>query len=157
MTEYDINYIQRTADYYRAQGYTSDYEWASHEQTPFQKLNKALSKSRIALITTSMPDSSVAKKLRTVVSIPVTPIPTAMYTDDLSWDKDNTHTDDVASFLPIEQMLRLKQEGVIGELTPNFYCVPTEYSGRNTIEKDAVEILAHCKADNVDLALLVPL
>jgi len=35
--------------------------------------------------------------------------------------------------------------------------VPTDYSQRRTIEQDAPQILARCREDGVDVALLVPL
>ena len=157
MTKYDVGYIQRTRDYYRAQGYTTDYQWAHYQETPFTGLTRPLAESRIAIISTAMPSDQVAKKLRTVVSAPVEPPPQSLFTDDLSWDKENTHTDDLPSFLPIEQLTQLAREKVIGELAPRFHCVPTEYSKRNTIETDAPEILRRCQQDKVDLALLVPL
>ena len=44
----------------------------------------------------------------------------------------------------------------IGELAPRFFGAPTNRSHRVTLETDAPEILARCKADNVDAAVLVP-
>jgi len=35
--------------------------------------------------------------------------------------------------------------------------VPTDYSQRRTIEQDAPEVLARCREDAADVALLVPL
>ena len=84
-------------------------------------------------------------------------VPRFLFTDHLSWDKDNTHTRDIPSFLPIGQLQQLVDEGVVGELGPRFYCVPTEYSKRNTREADAPRILELCQQDQIDLALLVPL
>jgi hypothetical protein len=157
MTNLDINYMKRSRDYYRAQGYATDYEWAHFEDVPFTRPIKPLSESRIAIVTTAMPNGQIPKKLRTVSSAPVQPPPDSMHTADLSWDKINTHTRDVPSFLPIEQIGLLKAEGVIGELADNFYSVPTDYSKRNTQETDAPEILELCRHDQVDIALLVPL
>ncbi len=153
----DISYMQRTRDYYRAQGYSKDYHWAHHEDAPYAAPRKALSESRIALITTAMPQSHRSVQGRKLVSVPCVPVPDAMFTDNLSWDKENTHTRDVASFLPIEQMLQLENEQVIGSLVPRFHCVPTEYSIRNTVENDAPEIVRRCQEDKADLALLIPL
>ena len=34
--KYDVPYMQRTRDYYRAQGYDKDYEWAYHADTPLR-------------------------------------------------------------------------------------------------------------------------
>ncbi len=147
----------RTRDYYRAQDYGSDYQWAHHSDVPFASLTKPVSESRVVVITTSMPDDEVSKKMRCVVSTPCVPAPRAMFTDDLSWDKEFTHTNDVPSFLPIEQLQQLEKEGVIGALATRFHSVPTEYSKRNTVENDAPELMARCQQDEVDLAVLVPL
>ena len=157
MEKYDIGYMERTRQYYRAQGYTTDYEWAHYEEVPFTRPEKPLSESRIAIVTTTMPRVSEHKSDRDVEAVPVNPIPDSMFTDHLSWDKENTHTRDIPSFLPIDQLLQLTDEGVIGGLGPRFYCVPTDYSKRNTREADAPRILAMCKQDQIDVALLVPL
>lgn len=153
----DVSYINRTRDYYRAQGYTTDYLWAHFDTTPFTRLKKPLSESRIGVITTSMPDTEADRADRRVRSTACEPIPRSMYTEELSWHKSMTHTDDVASFLPLAQLNKLKEEGVIGSLASRFHSLPTEYSQRNTIEKDAPELLARCRQDEVDIAILVPL
>jgi hypothetical protein len=80
-----------------------------------------------------------------------------MYTEELSWDKKATHTNDIASFLPLEQLEILAAEGFIGSVSPRFHCLPTEFRQKTTLEKDAPEILARCKKDKADLAILVPL
>ena len=157
MTGTDIPYMQRTRDYYRAQGYTSDYQWAHHTKTDFTELKKPLKASRVAVVTTSMPDTSMGKKMRTVTITPCMPPPSSMFTDELSWDKENTHTHDVPSFLPIEQLAALDSQGDVGSLSPRFFSLPTEYSQRNTSEIDAPIVLQECRKDKVDLALLVPL
>ena len=57
---------------------------------------------------------------------------------------------------PLPQLLRLEREGRIGEVAPRFFGAPTNRSHRVTIETDAPEILARCRADKVDAAVLVP-
>ncbi|MCH7671305.1 MAG: hypothetical protein IIB72_03985 [Proteobacteria bacterium] len=153
----DVSYIKRTRDYYRAQGYTTDYLWAHFDTTPFTRLKKPLSESRIGVITTTMPDTEAGRADRRVWSTACEPIPRSMYTEELSWHKSMTHTDDVASFLPLAQLNKLQEEGVIGSVASRFHSVPTEYSQRNTIEKDAPQVLARCQQDEVDIAILVPL
>mgnify|MGYP003322104815 FL=1 len=101
---YDVPYMQRTRDYYSAQGYQEAYRWAHNDQTPFNKLTKPLKDSRIALITTAMPDTKQGRERRDIYSTPVTPIPESMYTEELSWHKAVTHTNDISSFLPIQQI-----------------------------------------------------
>lgn len=153
----DVSYIIRSRDFYRAQGYTTDYLWAHFDHTPFTILKKPLSESRIGVITTSMPDTEIGRAYRRVYSTASHPIPRSMYTEELSWQKSMTHTEDVASFLPLAQLNSLKQEGVIGSVANRFQSVPTEYSQRNTIEQDAPDILENCLQDEIDVAILVPL
>lgn len=157
MTAYDVPYMERTRNFYRAQGYSSDYQWAHYDTVPFTALRKPLEKSRVAVITTAMPDTETGRDQRQVYSSKSQPIPQSLYTDELSWHKAMTHTKDVASFLPLQQLEALHADGIIGEVAPNFYSAPTEYSQRNTLEKDAPEILALCQQDEVDVAILVPL
>ena len=155
---YDVPYMRRTRDYYRAQGYDRDYRWAKLEvPMPFEGLHKPLTDSTLALITTAMPDTEQGRAKRAVYSTPVSPIPESMYTEELSWDKNATHTDDVNSFLPLGQLQKLVERGRLGGLAPRFHSVPTTYSHRATREEDAPEILQRCIADEVDVALLVPL
>lgn len=156
-TPYDVPYMERTRDYYRAQGYSSDYQWAHHQKTPFQPLRKPLSESKVAVITTSMPDTDLGRNQRAVYSTPVNPLPESLYTAELSWHHGMTHTDDVASFLPISGLTKLVDSGVIGGIAPEFHSLPTEYSQRNTLEKDGPEILKRCQKQGVDVAILVPL
>lgn len=157
VTAYDVPYMERTRRFYRAQGYDKDYQWAQHDEVPFTALSKPLNQSRIAVITTSMPDTDAGRARRQVYSTESQPIPESMYTDELSWHKAMTHTRDVASFLPLKQLQALKADGLIGSIAPRFFSVPTEYSQSNTIENDAPEILAMCQQDEVDVAILVPL
>src|SRR5207237_10920299 len=51
---------------------------------------------------------------------------------------------------------RLANERQIGEIAPRFFGAPTNRSHRVTLETDAPEILARCRADHVDAAVLVP-
>ena len=80
-----------------------------------------------------------------------------MYTDELSWQKSVTHTRDLGSFLPLDHLRDMARSGVFGNLAERFYSVPTEYSKRNTSEKDAPRILELCREDHVEVAMLVPL
>jgi hypothetical protein len=149
--------MERTRQYYRAQGYTNDYQWAHYDATPFQLLAKPLAESKVGLITTAMPDTEVGRETRAVYSTPISPLPSSLYTAELSWHHGMTHTNDVASLLPIEQLQALKSEGKIADIASEFHSAPTDYSKRNTLEHDAPELLRRCKAQDVDIVLLVPL
>ena len=153
-----ISYIDRTREYYAALGYPKPYVWAHHEEVPFAPLAQALAGARVGLITTASPLRRGEEKTpKTVWSGNTASPPDALYTDDLAWDRDNTHTQDVESFLPIRHLKRFADEGRIGSLAPRFHGVPTDYSQRRTLEQDAPEVLARCREDGVDVALLVPL
>lgn len=156
-TTYDVPYMRRTRDYYRALGYSRDYRWAHHEDAPFQSLAKPIAASTLAVITTAMPDTEAGRQQRAVYSTPVTPEPDSMYTAELAWDKTATHTDDVNSFLPLRQLQRLVAADKLGALAQHFHSVPTTYSQRETVETDAPEILRRCQQDSADIVLLVPL
>ena len=157
MTQADepVRYIERTRDYYRALGYAKDYVWAQHDEVPFVRLAKPLSGSRIALITTASPADF--KGTRQVWSGPVSPPPARLFTANLAWDKESTHTDDRESFLPIEAASKLAAEGVFAGLTARFHGVPTEYSQRKTTEEDAPQVLRRLRDDGADAAILCPL
>lgn len=153
----DVPYMARTRDYYRAQGYTKDYLWAQNDDVPFARLEKPLSECKVGLVTTAMPDTAEGRTQRQVYSVPSDPVPDTMYTAELSWHKTMTHTDDVPSFLPLPQLQQCVQENRIGAVADRFHTIPTEYSQRNTLEKDAPDIVARCVTDEVDVVILVPL
>jgi D-proline reductase (dithiol) PrdB len=150
-----VKYMDRTRHYYRALGYTQDYIWATFDDVPFSQLAKPLSEMRIALITTASPlDFDGVKR---VWSGHVSPPPSKLFTDNVAWDKESTHTNDRASFLPIEAAAELASEGLFGGLTAHFHGVPTEYSQRKTLTEDAPEILSRVREDKADAAVLCPL
>jgi D-proline reductase (dithiol) PrdB len=150
-----IQYIERTRNYYRALGYDNDYVWATFDHVPFTLPAKPLSDLRITLITTASPlDFDGVKR---VWSEFVSPPPEKLFTDNVAWDKESTHTNDRGSFLPIDIAFELIGEGIFGGLTPHFHGVPTEYSQRKTQIKDAPEILLRIQQDGADAAVLCPL
>jgi hypothetical protein len=154
-----VSYIDRTREFYGALGYENAYRWARFDEVPFTRLAKPISECRLTLVTTSSLVRKPGEKrgAKQVWSGPTDPAPERLYTDDLAWDKQATHTDDVESFLPITRLRELALSGRIGGLAARFHGVPTDYSQRRTIENDAPEILGRCREDGVDAALLVPL
>ena len=148
-------YMDRTRQYYRALGYTRDYIWATFDDVPFSQLAKPLSELRITLVTTASPiDFDGVKR---VWSGPVSPAPPKLFTNHVAWDKESTHTNDRASFLPIEAAAELASDGLFGGLTARFHGAPTEYSQRKTLTEDAPQILARLHEDGTDAAVLCPL
>ena len=61
-----VTYMERTRLYYRALGYSNDYQWAHFDDVPFARLARPLAQSRIALITTSSPTDRRNKDARGV-------------------------------------------------------------------------------------------
>lgn len=158
-----VSYIDRTREYYAAQGYGKPYRWARFGDVPFARLERPLSQCQVALVTTASEwkgqevRDGVLRGGKQVWSGSVASPPERLFTDDLSWDKQATHTKDVESFLPIRRLEAYAAEGRIGGLAPRFHGVPTDYSQRRTLEQDAPEILRRCRDDAADVALLVPL
>ena len=160
-----VSYIDKSREYYAAQGYERPYRWAAHDDAPFQPLKKPLAESRIGIVTTSNQlgpgespeDDPDERPPRRTYAQPVEPPPQAMYTRDLSWDKEATHTRDVETFIPIGALRYFVEKSRIGSLSKRFYGVPTDYSQRRTIEFDAPAVLQNCREDDVDVAVLVPL
>lgn len=156
-----MSYIDKSREYYQAQGFEQAYRWAAFDDVPFTAPSKPLSESRVAVVTTSFlhhHDSAHGAPAtgKVVYHHPVDAAPDRMFTDDLSWDKQETHTDDTESFLPLGALRSIASEGLIGSLNDRFFGVPTEYSQRKT-GLDADQISKWCIEDGVDIALLVPL
>jgi hypothetical protein len=158
-----VSYIDRTREFYMAQGYANPYQWAYFDAVPFRRLPGALSESRLTLVTTASPfreqcaPEAGLLMSKEVWAGPADAPPERLFTADLAWDKETTHTDDLDSFFPIHRLQEFVEAGRIGSLAARFHGVPTEYSQRRTIEQDAPEILRSCREDEVDAALLVPL
>jgi len=158
-----VRYVERTREYYAAQGYDKPYQWAQNDDVPFAPLARPLAACRFALVTTAAPwrdeapRDGVLRGDREVWSGETARPPERLYTEHLAWDKETTHTRDVESFLPIRRLAAWAAAGRIRDLAPRFHGVPTDYSQRRTLEQDAPEILRRCSEDAVDVALLVTL
>ena len=152
-----VKYMQRSREYYFAQGFEKSYQWAQNDDIPWHPPRKPLNQCTVTFVTTAVPDGTISKLSRTATSHKISDMPSAFRTNELAWDKDVTHTDDTGSFIPLAALRTLTDEGVIGRIAPRFHFVPTDYSQRNTIECDAPAILQACRKDEVDIAILVPL
>jgi len=162
-----IPYMVRTREYYAAIGYSTPYRWAHYVDAPFQRLKKPLAQSRVTIITTAAPydpakgdqgpgaaynggakfysvydgDASTSHDLRI---------------SHVAYDRVHTSADDSQTWFPLPQLQRLARERRIGAVASRFYGAPTNRSHRVTVETDAPDILARCRADAVDAAVLVP-
>ena len=154
-----MSYIDRSREYYAAQGYSRPYAWAHHDDAPFTPLKKPLSECRVGLVTTAgkmdaEAESQGHRAVRELYAMAANPPPKRLFTADLFWDKNATHTDDVDSFLPLNPLAELAAGGRIKSASPRFYGVPTEYSQGKTSLRDAPKILEWCREDGVDALLL---
>lgn len=158
-----VSYIDKSREFYLAQGFGNPYRWAYNRQIPFTALSKPLAECRVGVVTTSSPEAGqeavdlVDRPPKRAYAQRADPVPERMFTMDLSWDKEATHTDDVGSFLPLRSLEEHVAGGRLGSLSTRFYGAPTEYSQRKTNTLDAPDILRYCREDGVDVALLVPL
>ena len=152
-----VEYMAKTKEYYEAQGFELAYRWAQFDNVPFAVPTKTLHESRVALISTAATYDRVESDPRFVESLSINRPPTRLFANDLAWDKNATHLDDLGSFFPLELLKSFAAQEKIGSVARRFHCIPTEYSQRRTTQVDAPEVLSRCRADNVDLALLIPL
>lgn len=158
-----VSYIDRTRAHYAALGYEKPYAYAHHEDVPFARLSKPLSDCRVALLTTASPwqdNASQQQKRfvrREVWSAQSATPPERLFTDNLAWDKESTHTRDVESFMPLHRLAEAAAAGRIGSVGPRYYGIPTEYSQSRTQSQDAPAVLAMCREDKVDVALIAAL
>src|SRR5215831_16219933 len=161
-----IAYMERTRDYYLALGYGNPYVWAHHDDAPFQPLAKPLAHARVALVTTAAPyqpdkgDQGPGAPYNAHAKF------FSVYSGDTRHDHDvriahvaidrqHTTAEDANTWFPLPALRRAAAKGRIGAVAPRFHGAPTRRSQRTTIDVDAAEVAARCKADHADAAILV--
>ena len=162
-----IPYIQRIRDYYVTLGYGAPYEWAHYASVPFQPLPKPLAEARVTLITTAAPyqpdkgDQGPGAPYNSAAKF------YKVYSGDTAKDQDlrishvgidrkHTTAEDSNTWFPLPELRRAAQRGRIGTLARRFHGLPTNRSHRVTLKIDCPEVVARCKEDGVDAALLLP-
>ena len=162
-----IPYMQRTRDYYLRLGFDTPYRWAHYDEVPFTPLAKALGRSRLALITTAAPYQpgmgdqgpgakyNAAAKFYTVYTDATDSVPD-LRISHVGYDRKHARAEDANTWFPLARLRKAVKAGRLGALTPRFYGSPTNRSQRVTIERDAPELLARCREDGADVALIVP-
>jgi hypothetical protein len=162
-----IPYLQRIRDYYQALGYAAPYEWAHYSEVPFRPLDKPLSRSRITIITTAAPYQpdkgdqgprapyNAAAKFYTVYS-GNTAQDHDLRISHIAIDRKHTTAEDSAAYFPLTELRQRAASGRIGSVAARFHGAPTNRSHRVTLQVDCPEIVARCRADEVDAAILVP-
>ena len=161
-----IEYRQRISEYYLALGYGAPYEWAHYADVPFQALNKPLDECRIALITTAAPYQpdkgdqgpgapyNASAKFYSVYSGD-SAVDHDLRISHVAIDRDHTTAEDSGSYFPLPALRNSVTHGRIGSVAARFHGAPTNRSQRITLDVDCPEIVARCKADKVDAAILV--
>lgn len=166
--DYDapIPYMKRIRDYYVTLGFGTPYRWAHYAEVPFQPLTKPLARSRVALITTAAPYQpdkgdqgpgapyNAAAKFYTVYSGD-TAVDHDTRISHIGIDRKHTTAEDSGTWFSLPALRELASAGRIGEVTPRFHGAPTNRSHKVTLEVDCPEILARCRADKADVAIIV--
>ena len=161
-----IHYMQRTRDYYAAQGY-APYQWAHNDTTPFTPPLKSLAQSRVALLTTAAPyrpdlgdqgpgaQYNAEAKFYQVFTQPLSPMPD-LRISHIGYDRVHCEARDARTWLPIPALIEAHTKGLVGDLCEELIGIPTNRSQRATIEQDAKAALTELIRLKADVALLVP-
>src|SRR5271154_3843941 len=162
-----IPYLQRVRDYYQALGYGAPYRWAHYASVPFRPLSRPISECRVTLITTAAPYRSgdgdqgpgaaynAAAKFYEVYSGD-TAVDHDLRISHVAYDRAHTTAEDSNTWFPLRQLRLAAAAGRIGSVAPHFHGAPTNRSQRATLDRDCPELLARCRADEVDAAIFVP-
>jgi len=161
-----VRYIEKTAAYYRAQGYAKPYRWAHFDDVPFMPVSRPLAECRVGLVSTgevmvrgageAAEDETQMGNLGGVYSIPSDTPVERLYSVSHSYDKHHTTLEDVNAYFPIERLREAVRAGRIAGLTRRSAGVFNAYSQRLTRERDAPEVLKRLREDGADVAVLVP-
>ena len=162
-----IPYMQRIRDYYLALGYGTPYQWAHYATVPFQPLQKPLAQSCVTIVTTAAPYQrdkgdqgpgaayNSAAKFYKVYSGETTK-DHDLRISHVGIDRKHTTAEDSGTWFPLPELRHAAARGRIGAVAAHFHGLPTNRSHRVTLEIDCPEVVARCKADGVDAAILVP-
>ncbi len=160
-----VRYIDRTREYYAAEGYEKPYRWSHFDDVPFTPLEKPLADCRITIVSTSdvhMKGDEAAQgefnaMFGNVYSIPSDTPVDQLYSRQEHFDTHATSIEDVDSYFPLTRLHELTAAGKIGSLAARAHGVFTSYSSRKTLENDGPEVLKRCREDGVDVVLLTPI
>ena len=162
-----IPYLKRIREYYQALGYGAPYEWAHYADVPFHPLRRPLDECRIALVTTAAPYQPGKGEQGPGAAYNARAKFYTVYSGDSAQEHDlrishvaidrlHTTAEDSATYFPLTGLRQPAAAGGIGSVAPSFHGAPTNRSHRATLEIDGPEIVARCKAEDVDAAILVP-
>ena len=162
-----VRYIERTRNYYLGLGYETPYVWAHYIDVPFTPLQKSLNQSILGLVTTAVPfDASKGPQGPGAAYNAAAKFydPYVRSTDEgadlriahVGIDRRNANMQDSNCWFPLDAAKRAVAKGRIQTLSKHFYGLPTNRSQRHTLEIDAPLILDKMRADQVDVAILIP-
>ena len=158
-----VNYIDRTRQLYDHLGYPP-YKWFHADTEPaFTPMKKPLAESRLGMISTAGTyiAGQVAYYYEDDTSI--RKIPGDTRNEDLRFSHITENylieaRQDPATVFPSEALATLQAEGLIGELTENYFsCMGGIYSQRRVREELIPSLIRAINAEAVDCLLLVPL
>jgi hypothetical protein len=162
-----IPYMERVRTYYEALGYTPAYVWAHYSGVPFHPLVKPLASCRLTIITTAAlyqpgkgdqgPGApyNAAAKFYNVYSLD-TANDHGLRISHVAIDRRHTTAEDSATYFPLTALREAAANYKIDSVGSRFHGLPTNRSHRVTLDVDCPEIVARCKDDGVDAAILVP-
>lgn len=162
-----ILYIDRTRSYYLGLGYETPYVWAHYLEVPFSPLKKLLNQSTLGLITTAVPFKAENGPQGPGAPYNATakfyqPFQQAidgkidLRIAHVGIDRQNANMEDSSCWFPLAAAKKAVEKGRIKAISPHFYGLPTNRSQRHTLEIDAPLILEMLRADQVDVAVLIP-
>jgi hypothetical protein len=162
-----ILYIDRTRSYYLGLGYETPYVWAHYLEVPFSPLKKLLNQSTLGLITTAVPFKAENGPQGPGAPYNATakfyqPFQQAidgkidLRIAHVGIDRQNADMEDSNCWFPLAAAKKAVENGRIKALSPHFYGLPTNRSQRHTLEIDAPLILEMLRADQADVAVLIP-
>jgi D-proline reductase (dithiol) PrdB len=156
-----VRYIDKTREYYRAEGYETPYRWAHFDDVPFTPLTTPLAMCRVGLVTTSEmaihgepPPVADDDALRDPYWLSTDTTVGRLYSRKTAYDRFATTLDDVEAYLPLTRLRELADAGRIGGLAPRFVVAFSQYSQRKTLKVDAPMIERWLREDRVDVAAL---
>jgi D-proline reductase (dithiol) PrdB len=131
------------------------------DRPPWTPLKKPLSQCKLGLVASGglYVTGQVAFHFKDDTSfraIPTTVKTTDLRTAHFAYDQTDARKDPNVVF-PIDTLRRLVKEGVVGSLAENFYTfMGGIYSSRRVADDLALRLTERLVADEVDVALLVP-
>jgi len=162
-----IAYLARVREYYQALGYGAPYAWAHYAHVPYRPLARPLSACRVAIVTTAAPyrpdkgdqgpgaPYNASAKFSTVYSGDASRDDHDLRISHVAIDRQHTTASDAATWFPLAALRRAQGAGRIGAIAARFHGAPTNRSHRTTLAVDGPEIVARCRADGADAAILV--